>query len=105
MGRKSEVDIPKPALDNVWKWLINWDLDLNVQMSSHVAVASAPKSENSSTNSEPNLQEVNTTKDLGVVVDSSFKLSVYCVQRDNKAPGGVLFLMKRSFPISQPTYL
>ncbi len=83
-------------------------VELNENKCGHISIGSAPTRPLTLSENGISIKLLDSTKDLGIAIDSSFKLSLHCVQAFKRARA-TLFLIRRSFvsrtsKISIPLY-
>ncbi len=83
---------------NVWNRSVNWDLPINPTKCNCFAVGRAPPLQLSLATGSPgnSIQVANVVKDLGVLIDHSFSLSIHFKEAASKARR-MLFMIRRSF--------
>ncbi len=79
-----------------YEWSKDWNLPLNESKCAFLTSRSSPPTPYSHFDGGPELQQLHSVKDLGILLDFSLKPSVHCIAAAKKTRA-VLFLVKRSF--------
>ncbi len=87
-------------LEAAFRWSDDCDLPLNASKCSHISIGELPPSPLSLSDGTE-ISEVDSTKDLGVTVTSTFKTSIHCQHAANRARR-ILFLLRRGFAVLTP---
>ncbi len=75
----SQSDLLQGSLYNVWNWLVNWDLPINPTKCNYIAIGRAPPLQLSPATGSlgDSIHVTNVNKDLGILMDNSFSLSIH----------------------------
>ncbi len=87
-------------LEAAFQWLHDCDLPLNASKCSHISIGGPPPSPLTLSDGTEK-SAVDSPKDLGVTVTSTFKTSVHCQQAANQARR-ILFQLRRGFAVLTP---
>ncbi len=87
-------------LEAAFQWSDDCDLPLSASKCSHISIG-GPHPSPLTLSDGTEISAVDSTKDLGVTVTSTFKKSLHCQQAANRARR-ILFLLRRGFAVLTP---
>ncbi len=92
---RSQYNNTELSLRSAWDWSVTWALPLNPSKCCHLPIGQPPTVPLTFADGTP-VAMVETAKDLGVAIDTSFKPSLQCREGFSRARA-VLFMMCRGF--------
>ncbi len=101
ISARANFDDLQHDLYAAWDWALTWDLPLNENKCGQVSIGSAPTRPLTLSDNGASIKLRDSTKDLGLTIDNTFKPSIHCAQAFKKARSA-LFLKRRSFVTLTP---
>ncbi len=101
ISARANFDDLQHELYTAWDWALTWDLPLNENKCGQISIGSAPTRPLTLSDNGASIKILDSTKDLGLMIDNTFKPSIHCGQAFNKARSA-LFLIWRSFVTLTP---
>ncbi len=99
ISARADIDV-----QHTWDWASAWDLPLNENKYGHISISSAPARPLTPSDNGISIKHLDSTKDLGITIESSFKPSLHYAQAF-KTARAALFLIRRSFVTLTPEIL
>ncbi len=101
ISTRANFDDLQHDLYTAWDWTLTWDLPLNENKCGQISIGSAPTRPLTLSDNGTSIERPDSTKDLGLTIDNTFKPSIHCTQAFKKARSG-LFLIRISFVTLTP---
>ncbi len=99
-ARANFDDLPRDH-QRAWNWASAWDLPLNENKCGRISFGSAPTRPLKLSENGISIKLLDSTKDLGVTIESTFKPSMHCALAFKRARAA-LFLIRLSFVTLTP---
>ncbi len=96
ISARANFDDLQRHLQIAWDWALAWDLHLTEHRCGEISIGAAPMRPLTLSQNCYSIYLLDTTKELGVAIDSAFVPSIHSAQAFKKARSA-LFFIRRSF--------